>query len=311
MTAEHRKTRTGRRAQVGERLRLLTAGVLVLATVLGAQRALARKVDAARAARLALIRGLGHEIAVAKVALPRGKKGVFLDDEGRLDQAKAEAELRRNGQAVRPGMPVQITKIVFKSNRIIFEINGGGRGGKKWYQRIEVGMGTTTHPVVPDAPVLTHGSSISLSFSGKISAMTVEQVEQRLGSVLDFERRSPTVLYSPTVPPEIKEASGPQGPRTAGGGGGGRVDLRPPPARPLRDLRWRYGCLRAPALRTCSATFVLQGCGLFPVFGATRPRGWRSRKARVQALRCVVRATEGAISCPSDPLAPTLLREPG
>jgi hypothetical protein len=36
--------------------------------------------------------------------------------------------------------------------------------------------------------------------------LTVEQVKQRLGSVLDFERRSPTVLYSPRVPPEIKEA---------------------------------------------------------------------------------------------------------
>jgi hypothetical protein len=206
MAAEHRKTRTGRKAQGGERLRLLTAGMLSLATILGAQPALARKVDAARDARLALIRGLGHEIAVVKVALPRGKRGIFLDDEGRLDQAKAEAELRQNGQAVRPGMPVQITKIVFKSNRIIFEINGGGRRGKKWYQRIEVGMGTTTRPVVADTPVLTYGSSISLSFSGKISAVTVEHVKQRLGSVLDFERRSPTVLYSPTVPPETKEA---------------------------------------------------------------------------------------------------------
>ena len=206
MAAEHRETRIGTRAQVGGRLRLLTAGVLVVATVLGAQRASAKKADAARDARLALIRGLAHEIVVAKVALPRGKKGIFLDDQGQLDQAKAEAELRMNGQAVRPGMPVQITKIIFKSNRIILEVNGGGSGGKKWYQRIEVGMGTATRPIVPDAPVLAYGSSISLTFSGEISALTVEQVKQRLGSVLDFERRSPTVLYSPRVPPEIKEA---------------------------------------------------------------------------------------------------------
>ena len=102
MAAEHRETRIGTRAQVGERLRLLTAGVLVVATVLGAQRASAKKADAARDARLALIRGLAHEIVVAKVALPRGKKGIFLDDQGQLDQTKAEAELRTNGQAVRP-----------------------------------------------------------------------------------------------------------------------------------------------------------------------------------------------------------------
>jgi hypothetical protein len=34
----------------------------------------------------------------------------------------------------------------------------------------------------------------------------VEQVKKLLATVLDFERRSPTVLYTPTVPPEIKEA---------------------------------------------------------------------------------------------------------
>jgi hypothetical protein len=247
MAAEHRKTRTGRRAQGGERLRLLTAGMLVLATILGAQRALARKVDAARDARLALIRGLGHEIAVVKVALPRGKHGIFLDDEGRLDQAKAEAEMRQNGQAVRPGMPVQITKIVFKSKHIIFEINGGGRKGKKWYQRIEVGIGTTTRPVVPDAPVLTYGSFISLSFSGQISAMTVERAKQRLGSVLDFERRSPTVLYSPTVPPETKEAIK-KHEVVVGMNRDAVLSSKGPPERRVRELRegveveeWIYG----------------------------------------------------------------------
>jgi hypothetical protein len=206
MTAEHRETRTGTRAPLGERLQLLTAGVLVLATVLGAQHALAKKVDAARDTRLALIRGLGHETAVAKVALPRGKRGIFLDAQGRLDQAKAGAELRMNGQAIRPGMPVQITKIEFKPKRIIFEINGGGKGGKKWYQRIQVGMGTTTYPSVPETPVLAYGSSISLMFQEEITTLTVEQVKQLLASALDFERRSPTVLYSPTVPPAIKEA---------------------------------------------------------------------------------------------------------
>jgi hypothetical protein len=206
MTAEHRETRIGTKVRAGERLQLLTVGVLVLATVLGAEPALAKKVDAARDSRLALIRGLAHEVAVAKVALPRGKKGIFLDAQGRVDQEKADAQLRMNGQAIRPGMPVQITKIIFKSNRLIFEVNGGGKKGKKWYQRIQIGVGTMTSPIVTDAPVLAFGSSISLMFQEKMPALTVEQVRRLLGSVLDFERRSPTVLYSPTVPPEIKEA---------------------------------------------------------------------------------------------------------
>jgi hypothetical protein len=206
MIAEHREIRSGTRVRMAKRLQLLTAGVLVLATVLGAQLALAKKTDAARDARLALIRGLGHEVAVTKVALPRGKKGIFLDAQGQVDQAKADAELGMNGAAIRPGMPVQITKIEFKSKRVIFEINGGGKKGKKWYQRIQIGMGTTTRPIVSEAPVLAYGSSISLMFSEKVPPLTVEQAQKLLGSVLDFERRSPTVLYTPTVPPEIKEA---------------------------------------------------------------------------------------------------------
>jgi hypothetical protein len=206
MTAQHREIRGGRRSRLRARLQLLTAGVLALATVLGAQLAWAKKADAARDARLALIKGLAHEVAVTKVPLPRGKKGIFLDAQGQVDQAKADAELGTNGAAIRAGMPIQITKIEFKAKRIVFEINGGGKKGKKWYQRIEIGIGGTTRPIVPDAPVLAYGSSVSLTFAEKVPPLTVEQAKKLLGAVLDFERRSPTVLYTPAVPPEVKEA---------------------------------------------------------------------------------------------------------
>jgi len=43
-------------------------------------------------------------------------------------------------------MPIQITKIEFKAKRIVFEINGGGKKGKKWYQRIQIGTGGTARP---------------------------------------------------------------------------------------------------------------------------------------------------------------------
>ena len=89
---------------------------------------------------------------------------------------------------------------------MVLELNGGGKKGKKWYQRIEVGMGTTTRPVVPDAPVLAYGSSITLVLPRKVEETSVEEVKKRLAKVLDFERHSPTVLYSPAVPPEFKEA---------------------------------------------------------------------------------------------------------
>ncbi len=179
--------------------------VSMLALVCGAGLASAKE-NAERDFHISLIRGLVKEIAVAKVPLPRGKHGVYLDSQGKLDQAKANEELRSNGLAIRPGMPVEITRLTFKSDRIVFEINGGGKRGKKWYQRIEIGVGTTTAPIAPQPPVLTYGSWITLAFREKTSELTVPQVKKLLGEILDFERHSPTVLYSAAVPPKIKEA---------------------------------------------------------------------------------------------------------
>jgi len=157
-------------------------------------------------ARIALIRGLVKEIAVNKVPLPRGKKGIFVEYPGKLDKGKADAELRVNGLAIKPGMPVEITKLTFKSDEIVFEINGGGKKRSKWYQHIEIGMGGTTQPVTRETPELAYGSWIKLTFPGKVPTLTVAEVKQALGSVLDWERHAPTVLYTPTVSPRFKEA---------------------------------------------------------------------------------------------------------
>jgi hypothetical protein len=158
--------------------------------------------------RLVLIRELDHEIAVTKVPLPRGKHGVYLDSSGKLDQGKARQELRSQGTGVSAGMPVEITKMTFGGGRILFEINGGGKTGKKWYQRIEVGMGTSTAPIATPQQnaQVAQGSYVTLEVPGKVENLTATQAKQLLASVLDFERRSPTVLYSLAVPPKIKEA---------------------------------------------------------------------------------------------------------
>jgi hypothetical protein len=158
-------------------------------------------------AHIELIRGLSSEIAVTKVPLPRGKHGVSVDSSGKLDQAKADTELRYNGTAIGPGMPVEITKITFKNKELLFEINHGGKSGKKWYQHIEIGMGGATQPIAPaNQPVLANGSYISLQAPGPVDKLTVPQVKKLLATVLDFERHSPTVLYSPALPPKFNDA---------------------------------------------------------------------------------------------------------
>ena len=158
--------------------------------------------------RIDLIRGLSSEVAVAKLALPRGKHGIHLDSHGKLDQAKALQELKENGPAVNPGTPIEITKIDFKADNLTFEINGGGKNGRHWYQHIEIGMGTTTQPIAPQDPnqAMVYGAYITVKFPGRVPELTVAEAKRLLAPVLDFERHSPTVLYSPSVPPKVKEA---------------------------------------------------------------------------------------------------------
>lgn len=160
-----------------------------------------------QAARIEIIRGLLREVAVTKVPLPRGKNGVRIDAQGKLNREEAQKELRGNGLAMAAGVPAEITKIEFKANEVIFELNGGGRSGRKWYQHIEVGMGPDTEPVGPQQPVTTaYGSSVMLDYGKALPDLTVTQVKKILTGVLDFERHSPTVLYSPNVTPAVKEA---------------------------------------------------------------------------------------------------------
>jgi len=160
-----------------------------------------------RDTRIDIIRGLLREVAVTKVPLPRGKRGVRVDAQGKLDQADAQKELHANGMAMKAGTPAVITRIEFKSNQVMFELNGGGRSGKKWYQHIEIGMGGETSPIgAQQEPVTAYGSSVTLDFGKALPDLTVPQLKKILSGVLDFERHSPTVLYSPNVTPQVKEA---------------------------------------------------------------------------------------------------------
>ena len=158
--------------------------------------------------RVALIRAFASEFAVTKVALPRGKYGFFVKSDGKVEKEKNRAEFRLRGKAVNPGTPIHITKVRFKENRIIFEINGGGKSRKKWYQRIQVTTGTTASRALnnSESPGPAFGSYVNLVFEVGIPDLTVDEVKKMLNSVFDFERRSLTVLYSPWLPLKFKEA---------------------------------------------------------------------------------------------------------
>jgi hypothetical protein len=158
-----------------------------------------------RSTRIDIIRGLLREQGVTKIPLPRGKRGVRVDAQGKLDRNAAQNEFRDNGMAMQAGVPAVITKIEFKSNQMIVELNGGGKSGH-WYQHVEIGMGPDTAPVGPQQNSAAYGSSVTVDFGKALPDLTVPQVKKILSGVLDFERHSPTVLYAPNVPPKVKEA---------------------------------------------------------------------------------------------------------
>ncbi|MGH9376411.1 MAG: hypothetical protein ACRD1J_09655 [Terriglobia bacterium] len=158
--------------------------------------------------QLLLVRGLAHEVAVAKIPLPWGKHGIYVRPDGEIDQGQAAGELRKHGESVGPGTPVEITRIQFKKGRIVFAINGGGKGGFHWWQHVEIGMGPVPVPVASNQNATTpqNGSFITVELPANDQSPTVKQVKALLSEALDFSRRAPTVLYSPSVPPKDKEA---------------------------------------------------------------------------------------------------------
>lgn len=157
--------------------------------------------------RIWLMRGMTAEYATLRRPLPRGEKGLPLDASGKIDERELLQRITDNGPAAHPGELVQITAIQFKKDQIVLEINGGGKKKRKWYEGIQVGTGTNTHPVATNqSNQPATGSYIEMSFDERVPDMTVDDLKQRLSPVFDFTRRSPTQLYTESLPPEIQEA---------------------------------------------------------------------------------------------------------
>jgi len=158
--------------------------------------------------RMEIMRGLIAEYATVKAPLPRGEKGLFLKaDDAEIDQENLRKQITAEGTAVPPNVLIQITDIVFRDKEIAFEINGGGRKKTKWYEHVEVGVGSGTTPISRgDNRGTPTGSTVTLVFPKKLQDMTVEEVKQYLLPVLDFTAVTPIQTFSKPIPPEFKEA---------------------------------------------------------------------------------------------------------
>jgi hypothetical protein len=157
--------------------------------------------------RVELTRGLMAEYCTAKVLLPRSKKALEFDSNGAYDKKQWGQIAKESGPAARTGDNVQVTKISIESDRIVLEINGGFKGGRKWYQGVQVGVnGGQSVPIGNNDSNAPGGTSIAILFHKPLEPIKASEIKKMLAPVLDFEKHSVTEIYSETLPPEVQQA---------------------------------------------------------------------------------------------------------
>jgi hypothetical protein len=156
--------------------------------------------------KIELLRGLSSEYATVKQFLPRSKKALPFETDGTFEKAVWEAAARDYGPAARMGDLVQVTKVSIEEDRLILQINGGFKGGQKWYQGIQVGMGPQMTPVAVGDSNAQGGTTIAILFHKPLEPMKASEVKKMLAPILDFERRSATQLYAENLPPQVQTA---------------------------------------------------------------------------------------------------------
>jgi len=156
--------------------------------------------------RIELVRGLTAEYATVKVLLPRSKKPLEFESTGNYDKSAWATIARESGPAARSGDLVQVTKLEIEDDKLVLQINGGFKGGKKWYQGVQIGMGGNTAPISTNDTNAPGGTSVAVLFHKPLEPIKASEIKKLLAPVLDFERHSVTEIYSETLPPETQKA---------------------------------------------------------------------------------------------------------
>src|SRR5262245_31816960 len=148
--------------------------------------------------KLSLIRFVSGEFAKAAKSLPAGKEGFQMYVDKPLNGEILDRAVATHGAAVHAGDKCQITKLDFRDHTIVVDVNGGGRGKKRFLDHLQIGMGGSPMPtstVTTDGqqgpPGLQPGmgSTIFLEFSKAIPDLTPEDLKQLLSPLLDFSKQ--------------------------------------------------------------------------------------------------------------------------
>lgn len=160
-----------------------------------------------RDSRYDILRTVIASQAAARIVMPFGTTGVQISEEGTIDQAKLDQEIKKQGASVQEGQVVTVTEITFDDDRIEIELDGGGKKKKSFWERIEVGTGNTTTPVSNRDPAKAKGSKVVVHFEKKVPPeLTPDQLKAILDTVLDFNPRNFLKTGIDALPPEYQEA---------------------------------------------------------------------------------------------------------
>ena len=175
----------------------------------------AKKASLQESSKLELIRYVSGEFAKAAKSLPAGKEGFLLYVEKPLNQELLQRAVATHGAAVHAGEQVQITKLEFRDHTIVVDLNGGGRGKRRFLDHVQIGMGgvptmrstTEAQEVGPPGLQPGAGSTLFLEFNKSIPDLSPEDLKQLLSPFLDFaKQRSASVQWFDTLPTDIKKA---------------------------------------------------------------------------------------------------------
>src|SRR6267143_3334188 len=165
--------------------------------------------------KLELIRYVSGEFAKAVKPLPAGKEGFHVTVGKPLETEHLDRAVATHGAAINTGDNVQITKLEFRDHQIVVDVNGGGRGRKRWRDHIQIGLGggfpqvqsRSTQDTGPPGLQPGMGSTIFLEFSKPVPDLTPDELKQLLSPFLNFAKeRSAAVQWFDTLPPEMKKA---------------------------------------------------------------------------------------------------------
>jgi hypothetical protein len=157
--------------------------------------------------RIEILRGMMAEYAKIKTLLPKSKHPLEFNSDGTWDHDLWKNAEKEMGPAGRVGDLIQVTHVGIEKDRIVLELNGGGKARGKWTDHIQIGMGNATAPISGGGQTNAPGGTvIAILYGGPIGETNSAEIKKVLFPVLDFEKDSVTVDQVESLPEPIKEA---------------------------------------------------------------------------------------------------------